>query len=52
MPQLSMSKFLKEKTGLPRVLTYRLAGGTSYSQRQEYQLKPEITRWQEARARR
>ena len=40
-----------ERTGLPGVLTHRLAGGTSQSQRQQDQMKPEITRWLEARAR-
>jgi hypothetical protein len=49
MPQLSMLEFLPEGTGLPRVLTHRHAGGTSHSQRQQDQLKPEMTRWQEAR---
>jgi hypothetical protein len=41
--QLSIPKFLLETTGLPGVLTYRLAGGTSHSQRQQDQLTPEIT---------
>jgi hypothetical protein len=48
--QLSILKFLPERTGLPGVLTYRLPGGTSHSQRQQDQLTTEITRWQEARA--
>ena len=48
VPQLSIPKFLPERTGLPGVLTHRLAGGTSHSQRQQDQLTPEITRWQEA----
>jgi hypothetical protein len=48
---LSISKLLPERTGLPGVLTHKLAGGTSHSQRQQDQLTPEITRWQEARAR-
>jgi hypothetical protein len=34
VPQLSIPKFLSERTGLPGVLTHRLAGGTSQSQRQ------------------
>ena len=50
VPQLSIPKFLK-RTGLPGVLTYRRAGRTSHSQRQQEQLIPEITRWGEARAR-
>jgi hypothetical protein len=50
-PELSIPKFLLERTSLPGVLTQRLAGGTSHSQRQQDQLTPEITRWQEARAR-
>ena len=45
MPQLYISKFLLERTGLPGVLTHRLAEGTSHSQRQQNQLTPEITRW-------
>jgi hypothetical protein len=45
MPQLSLPKFLPEKTGLSGVLTHRLAGGTSHRQRQQDQLTPEITRW-------
>jgi hypothetical protein len=33
------------------VLTHWLTGGTSHSQRQQDQLTPQITKWQEARAR-
>jgi hypothetical protein len=40
----SLSKFLSERTGLPGVLTNRLARGTSHSQRQQDKLTPEITR--------
>jgi hypothetical protein len=50
VPQLSILKILLERTGLPGVLEHRLAGGTSHNQRQQDQLTPEITRWQEARA--
>ena len=49
VPQLSIPQFLPERASLPGVLTHRLAGGTSHSQRQQDQLKPEMTRWQEAR---
>lgn len=49
--QLSIPKFLPEITGLPGVLTYSLAGGTSHSQRQQDQLTQEITRWWESRTR-
>jgi hypothetical protein len=31
VPQLSIPEFLPERTGLPGVLTHRLAGGTSHS---------------------
>ena len=51
VPQLSIPKFLPERTGLPGVLTHRLTGGTNHSQRQQDQLTPEITRCWEARAR-
>ena len=51
VPQLSIPKFLLERTGLPGVLTYRLAGQTSHNQRQLDQLRPEITSWQKARSR-
>jgi hypothetical protein len=51
VPQLSISKFLLERTGLQGVLTHSFVGGTSHSQRQQDQLTPEITRWQKARAR-
>jgi hypothetical protein len=34
--QISIPKFLPERTGLPEVLTHRLAGGTSHSQRQQH----------------
>jgi hypothetical protein len=51
VPQLSITKFLLERTGLPEILTHRLAGKTSNSQREQDQLTPEITRWQKARAR-
>ena len=33
VPKMSIPKFLQERTGLPGVLTHRLAGGTSHSQR-------------------
>jgi hypothetical protein len=49
--QFSVLKFLPERTGFPGVLTHRLPGGTSHSQRYRDQLTPEITRWQRARAR-
>ena len=42
--KLSIPKFLLEITGLPIVLTWRLAGRTSHSQRQQDQLIPEISR--------
>jgi hypothetical protein len=44
VPQLSIPKFLLERTGLPGVLTHRLAGEKSHSQRQQDQLTLEITR--------
>jgi hypothetical protein len=33
VPQFSIPNFLLERTGLPRVLTHRLAGETSHNQR-------------------
>ena len=51
VPQLSISKFLPEKTGVSGVLIYRLAGQISHSQRQQNQLTPEINKWQKAKAR-
>jgi hypothetical protein len=48
--QLSIPKFLTERTSLPQILTHRLAGGTSQSQRQQDQLTSKITRCQKARA--
>jgi hypothetical protein len=42
--QLSIPKFLPETTDLTGVLTHRLAGGTSHSQRQQDQLTAEIVR--------
>ena len=45
VPQLSIPKFLPERTGLPRMLTDRLTGGTNHSQRQQDQLTPEKIRW-------
>jgi hypothetical protein len=51
VPQLSIPKFLPKRTGLPGVLTHRLAGGTSHNQRQQNQLIPQIIRKQKARAR-
>jgi hypothetical protein len=44
VPQLSISKFLLEITGLIGVLTHRIAGGTSHSRRQQDGLTPHITR--------
>ena len=41
VPQLSIPKFLPERTGLSGVLTHRLAGGTSHSQREQDHLTPE-----------
>ena len=35
----------------PRILTHRLEGWTRYSQRQQDQLTPEITRWRKASTR-
>jgi hypothetical protein len=43
VPQLSIPNFLPERTDLPGVLTHRLAGGISQSQRQQNQLTQEIT---------
>ena len=51
LEQLSLPNFLPERTGLQGVLTYRLAGQMSHSQRQQDHLTPEITRWQKASAR-
>lgn len=51
VPQLSLPKSHQERAGLPGVLTHRLIGGTSHSQKQHDQLTPQITRWQEASAR-
>ena len=51
VPQFSIPKFVLGRTGLPGVLTHRLTGETSHSQRLEDQLTPEITGWQEARTR-
>jgi hypothetical protein len=48
VPQLSIPKFLAEKTSIPEVLTHRLARWISHSQRQQDQLTPEITRWWKA----
>ena len=48
VPQLSIPKSHQERTGLPGVLTHRLTGGTSHSQRQKDQKTPQKTRWQEA----
>jgi hypothetical protein len=45
VPQLPIHKFLLEKTGLLGVLTNRLTGGTSHSERQQDQLTADITRW-------
>ena len=49
VPQLSIPKFLQERTGLPELLIHRLGGGKSHSKRQQDQLTPEITKWQEAK---
>jgi hypothetical protein len=43
LPQLSISKFLLERTSLPGVPTCRLSGGTSHNERKQDQLTPEIT---------
>jgi hypothetical protein len=51
VPQFSIPKFLLGRTGIPGVLTHRLTRERSHSQRQQDQLTPEITRWQDARAR-
>jgi hypothetical protein len=41
VPQVSIPKFLLKRTGLTGVLTHRLAGGTSHSQREQDHLTPE-----------
>jgi hypothetical protein len=51
VPQFSIPKFLLEITGLTGLLTHRLAGGTSNSQREQDQLTEEITRLLMASAR-
>jgi hypothetical protein len=51
VPQLSIPNYCQERAGLPGVLTHRLAGGTSHSQRQQDRITPEITRWREAMVR-
>jgi hypothetical protein len=51
VPQLSISKFLLERTVLPGVVTRKLSGHTSHSQRQQDQLTLELTRWWKANAR-
>jgi hypothetical protein len=51
VPQLSIPKFHLKRDGLPGVLTHRLTRGKSHSQRQQDQLTPQITKWQEASAR-
>jgi hypothetical protein len=45
VPQLFVHKFHPERAGLSRVLTHRLAGGISHSQRKQDQLTPQITKW-------
>jgi hypothetical protein len=35
VPQLSIPKLLPERIGITRILTYKLAEGTSHSQRQQ-----------------
>jgi hypothetical protein len=45
VPMLSITKFYLDRTGLSGVLTYRLVGGTSHSQRQQDKLTLQITRW-------
>jgi hypothetical protein len=46
--QLSIPKYIMERTDLPG--EHMLEEVTSHSQRQLGQIKPEISRWQEARA--
>jgi hypothetical protein len=48
--RLEIPRSCWERAGLLGVLKHRLAGGTGRSQRQQDQLTPEITRWQEVRA--
>ena len=45
VPQLSIPKFLSERAVLQGMLTHRLTGRPNHSQRQQDQLKQEITRW-------
>jgi hypothetical protein len=45
VPQLSIPKFCQNRADLPGVLTHGLTGQTSYSQRQQDQLTPQITGW-------
>jgi hypothetical protein len=51
VPQLSVLKSFQERADIPVVLTHRFTGGTNHNQRQQDQLKPEITRWQESKVR-
>jgi hypothetical protein len=44
VPQLFIHKFLPDRSGLLRVLTQSLAGGTGHSQKKQDQLTPEINR--------
>jgi hypothetical protein len=44
VPQLSIPRLLPERTGVPGVLTNRLVGEISHSQRQQEELIPEIIR--------
>ena len=51
MTQHSIPKYHWERADHPEVLRNMLVAETSHSQRQQDHLSPEITRWQEARAR-
>jgi hypothetical protein len=51
IPQLSISKSLQERNGLPGVLTHNLIGGPRHSERQQDQKTPETTRSRGARTR-
>ena len=51
VPQLTIPKFLLERSGLPGVQTHRFTGRTSPSQSQHDQLTFKITRWQKASTR-
>ena len=49
--QLPVHKLYLERTGHPGVLTHRLVGVTNHDQRQQDQLKPQITTLQETSTR-